>query len=779
MVADSSTQVFGGRRGGRVAVLILFVVTNLAIMGFAVHRDVVTPPALPVHNNADYPTQIATEMTHCSQIPIMGDGILQRVIELRPDNDGFTVGFDPFSGQTVRRLTSQESHGANQCRYAIDLYGPLPDKTIALIYDDGPSATWTPQLLSILQQLHVPASFFTIGDNVLANQNLFKYLTRHEVVGNHTLHHPDLNKLSGEQARQELLMSDHAMAAVGQYQTKLFRQPYGGDDPDSLRRNVMAILVAQQLGKITVGCTLDPADFKYPAGSTMPMPELTKSEAVELHDGGGDRSAMLDFTAKLIQQGQAKSYRFITVDQLVPSSTVSHGHTASDTLGYALLWLQGSLLTQLASNMFWWCTTVAASLTAGTMALAVIGNWRQRRRRRHHTRWHPELVTVLIAAFKEEKVIERTVRRIFQWEYPFALQLVVVNDGSPDGTGAILDRLAAEHSSGHQQLLVVHQANSGKGAALNNPIQNRRITGSVIVTIDADTLVDRHTIPNLVRHFEDPMVGAVAGRIKVLNYGRTPWSWLLTTWQQAEYNLGIGLTRMAQATLDAVMIVPGACSAWRTRAVTDELPGLGGFPLNTIAEDADLGMVLRWRGYKIVQDLDAVAYTEVPMTWRALKKQQLRWTFGIYQVLYKHSRILARPMRFGPLAYLVMPYALVGTLIPTVVLPVNYLMCALALATGNWQPVVTILIVFTALRILMSVVAMITLREWSWDPLTAVFYRFLNDPLQIYLAFRSMFSVITGRAVAWGKVPRYGDDAGRMTRQVVQENLNEPVGAHG
>lgn len=135
-------------------------------------------------------------------------------------------------------------------------------------------------------------------------------------------------------------------------------------------------------------------------------------------------------------------------------------------------------------------------------------------------------------------------------------------------------------------------------------------------------------------------------------------------------------------------------------------------------------------------------------------------------------------MRFGPLAYLVMPYALLGTLIPTVVLPINYLLCALALATGNWQPVVTILIVFTALRVLMSVVAMITLREWSLDPLTAVFYRFLNDPLQIYLAFRSMFSVITGRTVAWGKVPRYGDDAGRMTRRVIREQCNEPVGAH-
>lgn len=755
--------------------LIVLLLAGLTIIGFQVHREVVTPSLPPlIHSEPDYAPKVAAHMARCPKAPFIGSGIFQRVLEVRTLSDGHSVGVDPFSGETVRQLTSLESHAASRCGYAIDLYGRLPDKTLALMYDDGPDAKWTPQLLSILQQLHAPATFFTVGENVIDNQDLFKYLIVHEVAGNHTLHHADLKKLSGEQIRHELLMTDHAMAAIGRYQTRLFRQPYGGGDDDSVRENVVAILAAQQLGKTTVGFTLDPGDFKYQHGAVIPVPDLTRSEAVVLHDGGGDRSAMLDFTVKLIQQAQSKGYRFITVDQLLPNPPISHGRTVYDTIGYLSLWFQGLLLADLASGLFWWCTVVTACLTVGTILLALLGSWRQRRHGRQ-TKWHPELVTVLIAAYKEEKVIERTIRCIFQWEYPFAVQLMVVNDGSPDGTGEILDRLALEYSDRYKQLTVVHQANTGKGQALNNPIWKRQIKGSVVVTIDADTLVDCRTIVNLVRHFEDPAVGAVAGRIKVLNYGCSPWSWLLASWQQAEYNLGIGLTRMAQATLDAVMIVPGACSAWRTRAVTEELPAPGGFPLNTMAEDADLGMVLRWRGYKIVQDLDAVAYTEVPLTWRSLKKQQLRWTFGIYQVIFKHSRILAHPMRFGPLAYLVMPYALLGTLVPTVFLPVNYLLCALALVTGNWQPVAVILIIFTGLRVVMSLVAMITLKEWSWDPLTAIFYRFLNDPLQIYLAVRSLYAVFTGQAIAWGGVPRYGDDAGRIAQLAAAPAAKERV----
>ncbi len=762
---DSSAQVFGGRRGGRVALLALVLLISSMMAGFLVYREVGTPSLPPlVHGDSDYPAKVAAQIADCPKTPVVGEGVFQRVLEVRP-TDGYAVGYDPFSGQPVRRLTALEAHGASQCGFAFDLYGKLPDKTLALMYDDGPDDVWTPQLLSILQQLDVRATFFTTGDNTIANPDLFRHLTQHHVVGNHTLHHLKMSELSGEQARQEVLRNDRAMAAVGHYQTKLFRQPYVGDDDDSLRENALAILVAQQLGKVTVGATIDPADFNYKAGTTIPVPELSKSEVITLHDSGGDRSAMLDYTVKVIQQGQVKGYRFITIDELLPVPVVAHGQSVYDTIGYVLLWLQGSLVAQLASGLFWWCTVVIGCLTAGTLLLALWGNWRQRRRYQRAP-WYPELVSVLIAAYKEDKVIERTVRSIFQYDYPFGIQLVVVNDGSPapDKTGEILDRLALEYADGPKQLLVIHQANTGKGGALNNPIHSRQIKGSVMVTIDADTLVDRNTIGNLVRHFEDPLVGAVAGRIKVLNYGKTPWSWLLATWQQAEYNLGIGLTRMAQATLDSVMIVPGACSAWRTRAITDELPGPGGFPLNTMAEDADLGMVLRWRGYKIVQDLDAVAFTEVPMTLVALKKQQLRWTFGIYQVIFKHSRILAHPMRFGPLSYLVMPYALLGMMIPTIVLPINYLLCALALATGNWQPIVFIFMVFIGFRVVMSLVAMITLREWSLDPLTALFYRFLNDPLQIYLAIRSMYSVVTGRAVAWGKVPRYGDDAGGIVR---------------
>jgi biofilm PGA synthesis N-glycosyltransferase PgaC len=211
--------------------------------------------------------------------------------------------------------------------------------------------------------------------------------------------------------------------------------------------------------------------------------------------------------------------------------------------------------------------------------------------------------------------------------------------------------------------------------------------------------------------------------------------------------------RVAQGK-NGILIVPGACSAWRTSAV--RRAGISG---DTVAEDADIALGLREAGYDIGQDIRAVAVTQAPCTLTGIARQWTRWTFGTVQNLWKHKAIMAQPGRYGALSW-VMWYSVLAWLMPTVLLPLSYVVTGLAIATGTWHQLVFFLIVFTGFRLVQNVTAMIVLREWSWDPVTAVFYRFINDPLQIYLAYRTVLAILTGRLVTWKgtRVARVGTD---------------------
>jgi hypothetical protein len=109
---------------------------------------------------------------------------------------------------------------------------------------------------------------------------------------------------------------------------------------------------------------------------------------------------------------------------------------------------------------------------------------------------------------------------------------------------------------------------------------------------------------------------------------------------------------------------------------------------------------------------------------------------------------MVRVGEYGALTW-VMWYSVMGLLIPIVLMPLNYVITITAVASGNWSELMIYLAVFTGFRLLQNLTAMVVLREWSWDPLTAVFYRFINDPLQVYLAYRTVFAIATGRLVGW------------------------------
>src|SRR5581483_2187795 len=197
-------------------------------------------------------------------------------------------------------------------------------------------------------------------------------------------------------------------------------------------------------------------------------------------------------------------------------------------------------------------------------------------------------VAVLIPAYNEEKVIERTVRSVLASSYP-KLRVIVVDDGSKDATLQVArSAFASEVEQG--RVVILTKTNRGKAEALNFGLRHVADDEELFVGIDADTVIAPDAVSLLVPHFLNPKVGAVAGNAKVGNRVN-----LWTRWQALEYVTSQNFERRALNTLGAVSVVPGAIGAWRTAAVRE----LGGYQTDTVAEDADLTMALLQRGYRV------------------------------------------------------------------------------------------------------------------------------------------------------------------------------------
>ena len=151
-------------------------------------------------------------------------------------------------------------------------------------------------------------------------------------------------------------------------------------------------------------------------------------------------------------------------------------------------------------------------------------------------------------------------------------------------------------------------------------------------------MIAADAISKLIPHFEDPAIGAMAGNAKVGNRVN-----LWTRWQALEYITSQNFERRALDLFHVVTVVPGAIGAWRTAPVK----AAGGYPLNTVAEDADLTMNLLEQGFKVDYEDRALAFTEAPIDARGLMRQRFRWSFGTLQAVWKHRAAFVRNKAMG------------------------------------------------------------------------------------------------------------------------------------
>ena len=235
-------------------------------------------------------------------------------------------------------------------------------------------------------------------------------------------------------------------------------------------------------------------------------------------------------------------------------------------------------------------------------------------------------VSIIVPAYNEARVIDASLAALLRLRYP-RYEVIVVDDGSTDGTYGRARRWGGQHGPASMQVL--RQVNGGKARALNAGI--RRAMGEIVVCIDADSQLAAGSLAAMVRHFRDPAVGGVAGNVKVKNRRN-----VLAGLQALEYLEGLNMVRRTLGFFRIVNIIPGPVGAFRRSA----LEQIGGYDPDTFAEDCDLTVKLLTRGWKIRYEPRAVSWTEAPERINDLVRQRYRWTRGLLQVAMKHRRFL-------------------------------------------------------------------------------------------------------------------------------------------
>lgn len=266
------------------------------------------------------------------------------------------------------------------------------------------------------------------------------------------------------------------------------------------------------------------------------------------------------------------------------------------------------------------------------------------------------LVTVLVPAFNEEKVVERSLQSIWNNTYE-EIETIVISDGSTDGTVDAVQRFIDSRTRTYRQVVpkivrtknglrrewhrgqvpvrrrikLVRQRNGGKAAALNNGLRNHA-RGELVMMLDADSLLHKRAISNAIKYFEDPKIVGVAANVRIIEEFS-----VLGILQRFEHMIGYRSKKFFTLA-NCELIIGGVASTYR-REILD---AVGHYDTDTVTEDIGLSMkiaALGNRENRLVYGSDVAAMTEGVRTFPELLRQRYRWKLGNLQNLVKYRHL--------------------------------------------------------------------------------------------------------------------------------------------
>lgn len=287
----------------------------------------------------------------------------------------------------------------------------------------------------------------------------------------------------------------------------------------------------------------------------------------------------------------------------------------------------------------------------------------RRRSNTHSFAEATEDTTVVIPAHNDAEGVLVTLQGINQQTLR-PKKIIVISDGSTDNTNAVLANL---YERGQIDMLIISDRRLGRGAAGNVALQY--VETELVAFIDCDTALQSNALSHL-RHrlVMRPEAAQCSGNIAIRNHKASLW----TAFQQLEYMVAIDFGREFSDALNAITCCSGACSMFRTTL----LKRIGGF---SAGSGEDLSTTLRFRraGYEVHFEADAWAYTDAPVSMRALIRQRLRWDRDAFRIQILQYRQWRKQSVKESLGNTLQRYDyILFTFLPTFMLPFLFLIIA-------------------------------------------------------------------------------------------------------
>jgi cellulose synthase/poly-beta-1,6-N-acetylglucosamine synthase-like glycosyltransferase len=522
--------------------------------------------------------------------------------------------------------------------------------------------------------------------------------------------------------------------------TSLLRPPYSSSNNALDDAEWTALRQAAGQGYLTVLATLDSEDWRRPGAVRIVVnatPRGSGGQVLVMHDAGGDRAETVTALGQLLPRLARQGFTFATVSDAVGmASPMRPASVTSAGLGLALI-AALRFIDWLMVVITWLLYASGVLIVARAIVVVVAARRHQRVRTRP---WGPpitEPASVIVPAYNESAGIEATVRSVVASDHP--VEVIVVDDGSTDGTADIVEAL------GLPGVRVIRQDNAGKPAALNTGLACS--SHPLVVLLDGDTVFEPDAVQILLQPFADPAVGAVSGNAKVANRGG-----LLGRWQHIEYVVGFNLDRRLFDLAECMPTVPGAIGAFRREA----LDRVGGVSDLTLAEDTDLTMALCRDGWRVVYEERAKAWTEAPASLDALWRQRYRWCYGTLQAMWKHRGALVQAGPSGKLGRRGLTYLLLFQILLPLLAPVVDVFALYGLIFLDPLRILGLWLGFLLLQVAMGLYAFRLDGERPTALWSLPLQQFVYRQLMYLVVIQSVWTALAGSRLRWQRMERYG-----------------------